>query len=432
MKNRLDIAKDLLRNDGFIFVQCDDNEQAYLKILMDDPGLFKKENNRSIIYLETVYPNKTLKQDRVFHDQIEQILIYAKSQGSKIKQQYEDYSYDKFCWYIKEKSKPIRKLQLGNKKVEIFDQNGFEIKLGARTVKGLKEVWASGTILDMNSSGRYFRDYLMDRTDIDGYNKLYKVYGIGDDNNAYRYFSGPKKKGATKGKYYQGVPKDKLDIELAENKEMSIENFWPMAGDFGNCRSEGGVEFKSGKKPEKLLQRIIEMSTDPGDLVIDFFSGCGTSAAVSHKLGRKYIGIEQLDYGLNDCVIRLKNVLQGDPTGISESVNWKGSGSFIYCKLMEWNEAYISKIKKAKTSKELIAIWEEMQSKSFISYKVDMKAINENIVEFKDLSLEDQKRFLIEVLDKNQLYVNYSEIDDKEYGVSETDKKLNRQFYGEA
>jgi len=98
---------------------------------------------------------------------------------------------------------------------------------------------------------------------------------------------------------------------------------------------------------------------------------------------------------------------------------------------MEWNEAYISQIKKAKTSKELITIWDEMQTKAFISYKIEPKTINENISDFTALSLDDQKRLLIETLDKNQLYVNYSEIDDKDYQVSETDKKINRMFYGE-
>jgi adenine-specific DNA-methyltransferase len=283
----------------------------------------------------------------------------------------------------------------------------------------------------MNSSGRFFRDYLMDRTGKDGYNILYKVYGIGDDGNEFRYFTGPKKKGATKGKYYQGVPKDKLNIDLAEIKKKSIENFWPMAGDFGNCRSEGGVELKSGKKPEKLLQRIIDMATKPNDLVIDFFVGSGTTSAVAHKMGRKYIGIEQLDYNENDCIKRLKNVIKGDATGISENVGWKGGGSFISCELMQWNEAYITRIQKLKTAKELLEIWMEMQSKAFISYKVEPKKINDSISDFKDLSLEDQKKFLIETLDKNQLYVNYSEIDDTDYKITEADKKLNRMFYGE-
>ncbi len=429
MRNRLCIAKNLLRNDGFIFVQCDDNEQAYLKVLMDE--IFGIENNRSIIYVETVYADKTLKQDRVFHDQVEQILIYSKTQQSQIKQEFEDYSYDKFCWTIKEIAKPKKSIMLGNKKVDIFEKGSFEINKTEPSTIGLKEVWASGTILDMNSSGRFFRDNLMNRIEKDGYNILYKVYNIGDDSKDFRYFTGPKKQGATKGKYYQGVPKDKIDIDLTDLKKLSIENFWPMAGDFGNCRSEGGVELKSGKKPEKILFKIINMSTESNDLIMDFFSGSGTTAAVSQKMGRKYICIEQLDYDQNDTTTRLKNVIKGDQTGISENVNWKGGGSFLYCELMEWNEIYISKITKAKTTKELTTLWDEIQAKAFLSYKVDPRNINTNISDFKDLSFEDQKRFLIEVLDKNQLYVNYSEIDDKQYKVSDIDKKLNGIFYGE-
>lgn len=98
---------------------------------------------------------------------------------------------------------------------------------------------------------------------------------------------------------------------------------------------------------------------------------------------------------------------------------------------MEYNEAYINRIQKAKTTKELLAIWGEMQEKAFISYKVAPKTINANISEFENLTLDEQKRFLIELLDKNQLYVNYSEIDDEDYRVTDTDKKLNRRFYEE-
>jgi len=173
------------------------------------------------------------------------------------------------------------------------------------------------------------------------------------------------------------------------------------------------------------------MTTEPNDLILDFFSGSGTTAAVAHKMNRKYICIEQLNYGPNDSIARLKNVINGDKTGISDDINWKSGGSFLHCEIKEWNEAYISKIKKTKIAKELINIWEEMQGKAFISYKIDPKSINSKITDFKVLSIEDQKRLLIETLDKNQLYVNYSEIDDKDYKVSETDKNINRMFYGE-
>ncbi len=219
MKNRLNCAKELLTEDGVIFVQCDDNEQAYLRILMDE--VFGSNNYRAILYIETVYPEKTLKQDRVFHDQVEQILIYSKTDKVKIIQEFEEYSFEKFCWYIQEIKPPIKSIELGGKKVDIFKEGDFKISKGESSADGLKEIWASGTILDINSSGRFFRDYLMGRKILDGVGTLYKVYGIGNDNNEFRYFIGPKKKSATKGKYYQGIPLDRINLDTKNLKKKN-------------------------------------------------------------------------------------------------------------------------------------------------------------------------------------------------------------------
>jgi len=435
MKNRLEAAKTLLANDGVIFVQCDDNEQAYLKVLMDE--IFGIENKKAILYIETVYAEKTLKQDRIFHDQVEQILLYSKSIKGTIKQEYEDYSYDKFCWYISEKKKPKNVVELGGKKIEIFDEGSYEIVKRDPSLNGLKEIWATGTILDINSSGRFFRDHIMDRIKTDGIGTLYKVYGIGNDNNEYRYFTGPKREGATKGKYYQGIPKDRAEMNLGETKKVSIENLWLMAADFGNCRHEGGVELKAGKKPEKLLQRIFQMATEKGDIVLDFHLGSGTSIATAHKMGLQYIGIEQLSYGKNNSTVRLQNVINGDQTGISESVDWQGGGDFIYCELMKYNETFIERIQEAKTSKALLKIWQEMAKESFLNWYVNPEMPEDAVKDFEALGkaengLEKQKLLLVELLDKNQLYVNLSEIDDATFKVGKEDKALNKAFYGEA
>lgn len=193
--------------------------------------------------------------------------------------------------------------------------------------------------------------------------------------------------------------------------------------------NEGGVTLKYGKKPEELLRMVLNLVTQKGDLVLDFFMGTGTTCAVAHKMGRQYIGVEQLDYGKNSAVVRLKNVIKGDQTGISKAVGWKGGGDFVYLELMKWNEKFVDEIKKAKTKEELKELWKKMKKKAFLSYKVDAKTIDQNAQDFDQLSLEDKKRFLYECLDKNHLYVNYSEIDDEEYAVSEEDKRLNREFY---
>jgi adenine-specific DNA-methyltransferase len=98
--------------------------------------------------------------------------------------------------------------------------------------------------------------------------------------------------------------------------------------------------------------------------------------------------------------------------------------------LAEWNEKWVKKIREAKTAKELEEIWNELKDNTFLSWKIDLKIFDENAKDFANLSVTDQKKFLIECLDKNQLYVNLSEIEDKEYRVSYEDIKLNKEFYG--
>ena len=164
-------------------------------------------------------------------------------------------------------------------------------------------------------------------------------------------------------------------------------------------------------------------------MILDFFVGSGTTCAVANKLGRKFIGIEQLDYKKNDSVTRLKNVIAGDQTGISKAVDWEGGGSFVYCELSKLNQTLVDNISKAKTTKELKQLWETIKKDGFISYKVNPNELDTSIKEFEELSLNDQKKFLIAVLDKNHLYVNYTEIEDKDYKISDEDKKLNKKFY---
>lgn len=186
----------------------------------------------------------------------------------------------------------------------------------------------------------------------------------------------------------------------------------------------------STPKPEKLLHRIIHIGSNNGDLVLDFFAGSGTTGAVSHKMDRQYILCEQMDYVETVTFKRLQKIIEGEQGGISKEIEWKGGGSFVYAELVEHNSAFTQEIEKADSSKDLQKIWNNMIENAFLSYKVDPKVVNKEKSSFEELSLDEQKRFLIEVLDKNQLYVNYSEIDDEELKVSEEDKELNHQFYG--
>lgn len=207
-----------------------------------------------------------------------------------------------------------------------------------------------------------------------------------------------------------------------------LTDFWNHIS-WAGIANEGGVKLKNGKKPEKLLKQIIEMTTTEGELVLDFHLGCGTTAAVAHKLNRHYIGVEQLDYGKNDSTVRLQNVIVGDKTGISKLVNWQGGGSFVYCELAKANAKFADEIEAASTSEQLKEIWDRMKATDYLNYKVDIKEVDANAEAFEDLSLEDKKRFLIECLDKNLLYVPLSDIDSDEYEVTEEDKRLTLEFY---
>ena len=332
MKNRIELLYNLLAENGIFCVQIDDSEGAYLKVMLDE--IFGRNNYLTTFYIRVRYPDKTLKEAMDFQKEIEQIHIYRKQYGAEPNFKYQNVGFDKFNFFVKEKGSSVKTITLGGKKVEIFDKGTFEIVQKEEGSEfGLKEIWASGTILDGNSSGRFFRDYLTGRYKEDGYGVLYKVYGIGDDRFDYRYFTGPQREGATKGKYFQGVPIDKLNAN--ENlRKLPINGFYDFASNFGNCRQEGGVGFRGGKKPEALLKMLIEMFTKEGDLVLDSFAGSGSTAATAQKLNRQWITIEMGEHAYSLCKIRLDNVISGkDKSGITKDVNYQGGGSYKFYEL---------------------------------------------------------------------------------------------------
>lgn len=217
-----------------------------------------------------------------------------------------------------------------------------------------------------------------------------------------------------------------IDGELASSIQLS--NIWTDVP-YEGISKEGGVTLKGGKKPEKLIKRIVEIASDPGDIVLDFFSGTGTTTAVAHKLGRQWITSEQLEDQLRKQHKRVQKVITGDSTGISKSVDWQGGGDYVYLELAKWNQEFVENVQEEKSKKELEKIWEDMKKRAFLSWRLDVKRFEENAKEFEDLALENQKKFLLEVLDQNQLYMNYSEIEDEMYGVSKENKKFNKEFY---
>ncbi len=170
-----------------------------------------------------------------------------------------------------------------------------------------------------------------------------------------------------------------------------------------------------------MLKFLIELFTQKGDLVLDYHLGSGTTASVCHKLNRRYIGVEQIQNQIDLSITRLNNVISGDETGVSKfpGVEWKGGGEFVYLELKKYNQGFIEQIESAKDTKTLLKIWEEMKAKSFLNYNVDLQKQEEHLEEFKKFSLKEQKQHLCELLDKNQLYVNLSSLNDKDFACTE-------------
>ncbi len=244
-------------------------------------------------------------------------------------------------------------------------------------------------------------------------------------------------------KYY--IPKSDFKTIANSNAERyPIEDVW-NGNEYDDLNSIAIVSFSGetvskmlnpedevkGQKSEKLIERIIKAHTNEGDIVLDFFGGTGTTAAVAHKLHRQYIVCEQLDKHIDIMLRRLDKVIDGEQSGVSKRNNWQGGGSFVYCELAKLNQNYVDVIEKATTNEELTKLYGEILETGFISYKVNPKDIDVNSDEYIKLSIGDKKRLLMELLDKNQLYVNYCDIDDETFKISEEDKVFTRSFYGE-
>jgi adenine-specific DNA-methyltransferase len=232
------------------------------------------------------------------------------------------------------------------------------------------------------------------------------------------------------------------DGKAPEGEGYAIEDTWNCSDidKIDSIQIKSFDQEKTGfltQKNEALLRRIVYSATNPRDIVLDFCAGSGTTGATAHKMGRQWILVEQMESQVKTMLDRMQGVLKGDQKGISRLVNWKGGGDFIYCELMKYNEAFMDRIKVAETSKELTKIWHEMAEGSFLNWYVNPKLPEDAVKDFEAIGKQDngvqkQKRLLAGLLDKNQLYVNLSEIEDARFKVTAEDKRLNKSFYGDA
>ncbi|MGN8362117.1 DNA methyltransferase [Helicobacter pylori] len=188
-----------------------------------------------------------------------------------------------------------------------------------------------------------------------------------------------------------------------------------------------GTEEIKGQKSEKLIQRILEVSTNENDLVLDFFAGSGTTCAVAHKMKRRYIGIEQMDYIETITKERLKKVIEGEQGGISKKCDFKGGGSFVYAELKEVNLEIKKQILNAKSASECLKIFNDLNER-FLK-RADCKIDEIHSEEFHNLDLNEQKRIYCKLFDSNEDYLNLGDIDEDAWEIDESTKKYNEIFY---
>lgn len=407
MRDRLECAKDLLQTSGTIWINMGDDGMHYLKMVADQ--VFGSEH-----FVGTL-PRRTRngKSDVPFNfsQDFDWLLVYTNVDekksvmGRAVERTY--YETDDFPgkpWRLADLTKQTTAKERGNSYFTMVDP-----KTGKEYPASEKRTWC---VTKDTFQYHYNRGYIVFPDDYDFLN-ISKPYS--------RKFK------------YEDDANGKLSSVISD---CQIQQF--LKALLYDCKNETGndeIDQLFGRdefgyaKPENLVKTIMEVTTCEGDLVMDFFSGSGTTAAVAHKMGRRYIGCEQIDNQIELNKKRLCQVIEGEQGGVSKAVGWQGGGSFVYCELAKANDKFADEIEQAETSEQLKDIWGRMKATDYLNYKVDIKEVDANAESFDGLSLEDQKRFLIECLDKNLLYVALSDIDSNEYGVTEEDRRLTREFY---
>ncbi len=409
MKNRLEAAREFLSDDGVIFVQCDDNEQAYLKVLMDE--IFLRENFVSCITHIVKPEGRMYGQVAKTH---EYILVYAKNINNLIFNEIE---------------------KEGHAFSYVDEKGGFDLK-------NLE----NGNFTVFNSSNRPNLRYgfFVDEKTInsDGFMSVYTEYKDGltevmpKTKDSFEYVWRWGKEKASNEIFDIVATKNKNSILIFQKTRSSTTRaksiFWDKSMITKKGTDEIKILFNNGSvfdtpKPEALISRILEISTQENDLVLDFFAGSGTTCAVAHKMKRRYIGIEQMDYIETITKERLKKVIEGEQGGISKKCDFKGGGSFVYAELKEVNLEIKRQILNANSKSECLKIFNDLNER-FLK-RADCKIDEIHSGEFQNLDLNEQKRIYCKLFDSNEDYLNLGDIDEDAWGIDKITKKYNEIFY---
>lgn len=406
MKNRMEIARELLKKDGVIFISCDDNEQAYLKIVCDE--VFRREN-----FIATMpWKGRGGRQDAQYISDIHEFILFYVINKNSFTAGAEIKDDDKFPKLDELKNRQYKTQLLRKWGSNSKKENRPNLFYAIYSPDG-KEVFP---ILPDGSEGCWrWGQNRMQREIKDG-----NIEFIKQNNGeiiAYQKIYAP----------IEGEHSTKKFASWIDNEQ----DFWL---DKIGSTAEGSKELEklfgykpfNYPKPVSLIKHLLKIGNlQDDDIVLDFFPGSGTTAHATIQFAKdegvnvQFILCEQMNYIEIVTCERIKRVIKQNDFS-----------DFIFIELMKYNEAFTERIRASENIDTLLAIWEDMKAHSFLNYNVDIKKMDENIEAFKELPVAKQKETLMDILNKNQLYVNLSEIEDQDFKVSDEDKKLNRLFYG--
>ncbi len=402
MKNRLEVAKELLTEDGMIFIDIDHYELFYLGVLADE--IFGYENRLGVL---AVVHNLKGRYNEFFSPAHENKIVYAKNaKYAKIK----DFNFDNSSSYPQEdeiskyKSIPLQRSGDGSRREDrpnlfypvYYDPDTKEVSI-SKSENGVE-------MLPIDSNGierrwRWGRDTLMEKwkteTEVRKVNGEYKIY-------------------------------TKLRIKGERPKSLWFRPEYSGTTGTSDLKDMIGGKVFSYPKSVAMVKDSIQISTEPDDIVLDFFGGSGTTAqavmAQNAEDGgsRKFILIEQMDYVNNVTFKRLENAIK----------KYYSNTSFVYFELKKYNQEYIDAIMEATSIKELENLYVDMRNNAFLKFWFD-RAEFEKDENFRKLDLAGRKQALADILDENQLYLNYADMNDTRHTVSKDEKALTEKFYGE-
>ncbi|WP_305868462.1 site-specific DNA-methyltransferase [Helicobacter pylori] len=401
MKNRLEAAREFLSDEGVIFVQCDDNEQAYLKVLMDE--IFGRENFIACFVWEKT--SNSLSRIRI---KTEYILCYEKTKFELI-----------FNGDMAEEGQDFPILNEVNVKRTLqFPPNSIYFKTFKGVIKPTKfnkmELIDDLRIVNKTNSNmvRINAKFKWTQDKLDNEIREGTTFVIKSDEFSMRY-----------------IRKGDREVKASNvfNAECGVTTNIKATSEIKVLFANSNTDLFSTPKPEALISRILEISTNENDLVLDFFAGSGTTCAVAHKMKRRYIGIEQMDYIETITKERLKKVIEGEQGGISKKCGFKGGRSFVYAELKEVNLEIKKQITNAKSADECLKIFNALNERVLKRADNKMDAIHSE--EFQNLDLSEQKRICCDLLDSNEDYLNLGDIDEDAWEIDEITKKYNEIFY---